>query len=1190
ENHITGASTVTSGSNHTLYAKWIEVGSVDNYITFDGTNYDVDGAGDYATLKAAVDACADKASDGIIIQFGSTETPLVVTTTSSGDTTTNALNKTATYKGSVELSGFSDNPNGLIIPTGVTATFKDLDVRNAAYAEAVYPDYTNTYTTIYVKGTLNVDDGTAITGNIGGSTRGNAVTVASTGTLVVNGGSIDAHTTELNPINTGSYANAISNSGTVTVNGGTISTDSYRHLSGNYSAAIHQLGAGTVTANGGTITGVMSGIYNGMPGGEVITINNGIVEATGSGAAVRIYYGTGNINGGIVRATSTTGYANGVMINTNGGILNASGGTISAASTTNGSAAIYIGGSSTVNVLDTAAITSPIAGIYGAWGNGAVLNMSGGTIAATGSNAYGLKAAGNLTLNMTGGTISATNNTAVTNYGIYMTSCSEANPSEFNISGGTVSQSGTGYDSAAIYFATNYSTANISGTAQIESAVDNTLKLANCDVSDSSAMNVFGKTIYSHNNADIAIGGAAVDNIKKISSGNYGNAVVSAINFDNGKEFAAWTSDSVRNVTKGGTNSAALSTITTEGATTIYLKVQDAEVLSSEAYVTSDIYTVNDEEETISNVPAGTDVDDFVNNLTPADGATIGVYGYNGNWSIREGAVQEGDWVYVLSENEEYEMYYEVHLTAVEAPAAPTGVVASASSGKVTVSWNAVEGAEGYKVYMSTTSGSYGDPLETVAANVYSYSAEGLTNGVTYFFVVKSNSAQGVSGYSNEVSGTPHSSGGGSNPTTPPSTTTSGTGINILVNGNIQNAGTASTTTNNGQTTTTIAVDQGKLEQKLESEGNKAVVTIPVNTKSDVVVGQLNGQMIKNMETKEAVLEIKTENVTYTLPASEINIDDVSSQIGKQVELKDIKVDVKVAEPSADTAKIVQDTANKNNYQVVVKPVEFEITCTNQGKTVEVSRFNGYVERMVAIPDGVDPSKITTGIVLNADGTFSHVPTQIVVTGGKYYAKINSLTNSTYSVIWNPVKFKDVSNHWAKDDVNDMGSRLIVRGTGNDKYEPDRDITRAEYAAIVVRALGLKPGMGSNPFKDVEASTWYCDYVKTANQYGLIAGCADGSFKPNDKITREQAMIIIARAMKVTKLKSELKDEDISKLLANYSDAGKSADYAKNSIAACVDKGIVSGRSADTIAPKSCITRAEVASIVKRLLKKSDLI
>ncbi|MEA4893784.1 MAG: S-layer homology domain-containing protein [Oscillospiraceae bacterium] len=122
-------------------------------------------------------------------------------------------------------------------------------------------------------------------------------------------------------------------------------------------------------------------------------------------------------------------------------------------------------------------------------------------------------------------------------------------------------------------------------------------------------------------------------------------------------------------------------------------------------------------------------------------------------------------------------------------------------------------------------------------------------------------------------------------------------------------------------------------------------------------------------------------------------------------------------------------------------------------KTIEVSKFNGYVERTVAIPDGVDPSKITTGIVINPDGTFRHVPTTIIQVNVKYFVKINSLTNSTYSVGWNPIKFMDVVNFWAQAAINDMGSRMVVTGVGNGVYEPTRSITRAEFAAIVIRAM-----------------------------------------------------------------------------------------------------------------------------------------
>jgi len=273
-----------------------------------------------------------------------------------------------------------------------------------------------------------------------------------------------------------------------------------------------------------------------------------------------------------------------------------------------------------------------------------------------------------------------------------------------------------------------------------------------------------------------------------------------------------------------------------------------------------------------------------------------------------------------------------------------------------------------------------------------------------------------------------------------------------------------------------------------------------------------------------------------------------------------------------------------------VKPVEFEITCTSGDKTVEVSKFNGYVERTVAIPDGIDPSKITTAIVLNDDGTFRHVPTQIVEINGTYFAKINSLTNSTYSVIYNPVIFTDVANHWAKDAINDMGSRMVVAGTGSSTYEPDRSITRAEFAAIVVRALGLRQGKEESSFGDVTLADWFNGYVDTATAYGLINGYSDKEFGPKDSITREQAMTILAHAMKTTGLNVSLTDSEISMILAKYTDAVAVSDYAKLGVAACVNDGIITGTSDSTLSPKAYVTRAEVAVMIQQLLEKSGLI
>ncbi len=363
-----------------------------------------------------------------------------------------------------------------------------------------------------------------------------------------------------------------------------------------------------------------------------------------------------------------------------------------------------------------------------------------------------------------------------------------------------------------------------------------------------------------------------------------------------------------------------------------------------------------------------------------------------------------------------------------------------------------------------------------------------------------------------------------------------------------------------------------------------------MDTGSDVVIGELNGQTVKNMESKTATLEIKTENVTYTLPASQINIDSVSAQFGSQVALNDIKVSIKISEPPADTVKIVTDAANEGGYQIVVQPVNFEITCTHEDKTVNITSFTGYVERMIAIPDGVDPSKITTGIVLNSDGTFRHVPTTILLIDGRYYAKINSLTNSTYSVIYNYIEFSDLSSHWAKDAINDMASRMVVTGDENNKFKPDVNMARADFAMVIVNALGLEKGTGTSLYADVKVTDWFSGYVKTATAYALIKGYDSTHYGPNDSITREQAMTIIARAMKLTGLDVNLTETEVNSILAKYIDGSSVSAYARESVAACIKAGIITGTSANTLSPKAYTSRAEAAVMVQRLLRKSELI
>ncbi|WP_195724415.1 S-layer homology domain-containing protein [Paenibacillus monticola] len=523
-------------------------------------------------------------------------------------------------------------------------------------------------------------------------------------------------------------------------------------------------------------------------------------------------------------------------------------------------------------------------------------------------------------------------------------------------------------------------------------------------------------------------------------------------------------------------------------------------------------------------------------------------------------------------------------------PGAPTDLVATAGNGQANLSFT-VPSTDGGSPITSYTVTSSPDNI-TATGSTNTFTIPGLTNGTTYTFIVTALNSAGesiASAASNAV--TPQSpSSGSSSSVIPPVPVTTNNGVNVLVNGKVENAGTAATTQVNNQTVITISVDSKKLEDKLATEGQESVITIPFLTQSDVVIGEINGQTLKNMEQKQAILELKTENATYRLPAQQINIDAISAQLSKTVALQDIKVQIEIATPSVDTLKIVADSAIKEGLTLMAPPLNFTVRGIYGNTTTEVTKFNAYVERTIALPDGVDPNKITTGVVIEPDGSVRHVPTKVVIIDGKYYAQVNSLTNSTYSIVWHPLEFNDVSQHWAKAAINNMGARMVMSGSDNNRFDPEQDISRAEFVSIIVRGLGLKLENGASPYTDVLASAEYSSAIETAYTYGLISGYSDHSFRPLEKMTREQAMMILSKAMTITDLKGNSPIKATGELWSPFTDANLSADWAKNSITDCLQAGIISGRNGTLLAPKANISRAEVAAMVQRLLQKSGLI
>jgi len=155
-------------------------------------------------------------------------------------------------------------------------------------------------------------------------------------------------------------------------------------------------------------------------------------------------------------------------------------------------------------------------------------------------------------------------------------------------------------------------------------------------------------------------------------------------------------------------------------------------------------------------------------------------------------------------------------------------------------------------------------------------------------------------------------------------------------------------------------------------------------------------------------------------------------------------------------------------------------------------------------------------------------------------------------------------------------------------FQPDKSITRAEFVAIIIRALGLQESSVDSSFSDISVDDWYCGAIQTAVSYGLTKGYPDGTFGPNDKITREEAMAIVARAMSITGLNTNVTSWEIS--LDDFADASNISSYAREGAAACLSIGIIIGRGKNTLVPNDNMTRAEATVVARLLLQQSGLI
>ncbi|WP_158302134.1 S-layer homology domain-containing protein [Paenibacillus mesophilus] len=438
----------------------------------------------------------------------------------------------------------------------------------------------------------------------------------------------------------------------------------------------------------------------------------------------------------------------------------------------------------------------------------------------------------------------------------------------------------------------------------------------------------------------------------------------------------------------------------------------------------------------------------------------------------------------------------------------------------------------------------------------------------------------------------------GGNTGTGTGTGTGGTGtgtgkpadIATNLNGNENPFATGTAGQTDGRTQTTVQIDPAKLDGIL-SQGNGQQLSIRVPNDGDVGVNGLTAAQVKRLADSGSSLEVGNHLAIYPVPGSQLDLNGPAQQ-WNNAPLGDIEVHVGIKRASDALIGTAKDKAKEQGYELLVDPVDLGLSYSYKGQTVGAGELNGYGVRYIALPDGIDPNRITTGVIVNPDGTVFHVPTVVTKINSRYYAMINDLRSSgTYSVIWNPQDLDDVRSHWSRSDVNDIVARLVLAGTGNNTFTPDRNVVRSEFAAIVATGMGLmRQNVAGTTFGDVPRSSWYHDAVAIASEFGIVNGYEDGLFHGDRQITREQGIAMIARAYDLVESQSTKSQSEIASILSAYGDASNVSDWAKEAVARMIAAGIVEGSEGQLLRPLDSMTRAEAAALMRRLLQTTKLI
>jgi hypothetical protein len=275
------------------------------------------------------------------------------------------------------------------------------------------------------------------------------------------------------------------------------------------------------------------------------------------------------------------------------------------------------------------------------------------------------------------------------------------------------------------------------------------------------------------------------------------------------------------------------------------------------------------------------------------------------------------------------------------------------------------------------------------------------------------------------------------------------------------------------------------------------------------------------------------------------------------------------------------------------------VTATSAVLNGDVTSNNGYTVTDYGFLWGTNASSLTNKLdvgTTNNNGAFTDTLSGLTANTTYYFeayatnsygtadgsvisitTAAGSSTTTTTTTATNT--FSDVpTSFWGYYAISSLSGKGIVSGYPVGTFQPNASITRAEFASMLAKALVLNTSVTTGTFTDVTAGDWYYGSVNAAASAGLVSGMGDNLFAPNALITREQMAVMVAKALG-TKAPAVNGTE-----LNAFSDSSTVDSWAVTSMKEAIKAGIISGMTANTLAPLADATRAQAAVMIYHML------